>query len=122
MANPAGRKGYAGEAPVVEFLKLFGFYRAYRTRAQGNQDKGDVGGIDKVCLEIKNHGRYSFPAWMKELRAEKKNANAETSAVIIKPIGVGTSRVGEWWALMTLEEYSRLLKKAGYGPCNEDRP
>ncbi len=116
MANPAGRKGYAGEAPVVEFLRRAGFHRVYRMRNQGTADKGDVGGIDKVCIEIKNVSTYAFPKWMSETRREKANARAETSALVVKPRGVGASKVAEWWVMMTLEEYTDLLKRAGYGP------
>lgn len=120
MANPAGRKGYAGEAPVLRYLKLRGFYRAYRTRAQGTNDKGDIGGIDGVALEIKNHGVYKFAEWMREIHREKINARATTSALIVKPRGVGGSMVGDWWVLTSLEEYTDLLKRAGYGPHEEE--
>lgn len=116
MANPSGAKGYRGEQPVVEYLKSFGFFRAYRPGKQGSKDRGDVHGIDGVAVEIKNHGVYKFPEWMKELAAEKKNAAAETSALVVKPRGVGETRVRDWWVVMTLEQYAGLLEKAGYGP------
>jgi hypothetical protein len=116
MANPSGAKGYRGEQPVVEYLKSFGFFRAYRPGKQGTNDKGDVHGIDGVAIEIKNHGVYKFPEWMKELVKEKRNAAAETSALVVKPRGIGETRVKDWWVVMTLEEYAQLLEAAGYGP------
>lgn len=119
MANPSGRKGYAGEAPVLDYLLKQGFHRAFRRRTQGATDKGDIGGIDNLCIEIKNHGVYKFGAWMKELLVEKFNAEADTAALVVKPKGVGTTRVEAWWVVMTLEDYTSLLKKAGYGPVEE---
>lgn len=118
MANPSGRKGYAGEAPVLDYLLKQGFYRAFRRRTQGVMDKGDIGGIDNVVIEIKNHGVYKFGAWMKELAQEKANAMAWTAALVVKPKGVGSTRVRDWWVVMTLEDYTDLLERAGFGPMH----
>ena len=120
MANPAGKKGYAGEAPVKDYLVSRGFHRAYRLRTQGSMDKGDIGGIDRVVLEVKNVAKYALSQWMRETRTEKKNAGAETAALVIKPKGVGETRVSEWWAVLTLEDYTQLLIDAGYGPRDND--
>jgi hypothetical protein len=116
MANPSGAKGYRGEVSVVAHLRNNGFFRAYRSRAQGALDRGDVGGIDDVAIEIKNHGVYKFAEWMKELAREKANAAAATAALVVKPRGVGDTRVGEWWVLMTLDDYTRLLVGSGHQP------
>ena len=116
MANPSGKKGYNGEAPVLDYLLKQGFHRAFRRRTQGVVDKGDIGGIDNVVIEIKNHGIYKFGAWMKELAQEKSNALAWTAGLVVKPKGVGATRVRDWWVMMTLEDYTALLERAGYGP------
>jgi hypothetical protein len=39
---------------------------------------------------------------MRETAVEKKNARAETAALVMKPRKVGDTRIGEWWAIMTL--------------------
>lgn len=120
MANPSGRKGYAGEAPVLEYLKARGFFRAFRRRTQGSIDNGDIGGIDRVAVEIKNQGQYRLSEWMKELEGERSNANATVGALVVKPKGVGAVRVHEWWAVMTLDDFASLLIKAGYGPHDDN--
>jgi hypothetical protein len=119
MVNPQGKKGYEGEVPVVEYLKRRGFRNAYRRNKQGSNDKGDVGNIEGVCIEIKNVARYDIPGWMKETAVEKKRAGARTAAMVMKPKGVGSLRVREWWAVLTLEDYVQLLIDAGYGPHEE---
>lgn len=120
MANPSGAKGYAGEAPVLEYLKTRGFFRAYRRRSQGTLDKGDIGGIDDAVIEIKNQGVYKLAEWIKEMTLEKANASATTAALVFKPRGIGASRVDKWWVVLELGDYVTLLKKAGYGPVDED--
>lgn len=114
------RKGNSeGEIPVEEFLRKMGFRRAYRLRHQGVIDKGDIGGIDGVCIEIKNWGIYKLAEWIKEMVHEKANAGAKTGAVLFKPKGIGKTRVGKWWVLMEAEDYAQLLIDAGYGPYEE---
>lgn len=117
--NKAGRKGWAGERPVLDYLQSRGWWRAYRLRSQGTMDKGDIGGIDRVAIEVKNRGTYDFPGWMRETAREKANAGAEVAALVVKPRGVGATKVGQWWTMLTLEDFCGLLLRAGYGPLNE---
>lgn len=121
MGNPSGAKGYRGEAPVLLHLVRRGFSRAYRLRSQGVNDKGDIGGIDGVCIEIKNHGVYKFPEWMRELKREKANAGASNAVLVVKPRGIGEKNVGEWWAVLTLDDYLDLLSNVVPKEGGDDR-
>lgn len=116
MTNRAGKKGWLGEAPVESWFKNCGFNRAYRLRNQGVNDKGDIGGIDEAVIEVKNWGTYKFAEWMRETEKEKANAGARLGALVVKPRGVGETRVGSWWVMMTLTDFTTLLIDADYGP------
>ena len=116
MTNRSGRKGWAGEAPVLDWLKKRGFFRAYRLRTQGVADKGDIGGIDEACIEVKNQGVYRLAEWMQETEKEKANAKARIGALVVKPKGVGNTRVDSWWVITTLSDFTTLLIDADYGP------
>lgn len=116
MTNRSGKKGWAGESPVWNWFKDHGFHRSYRLRTQGVMDKGDIGGIDDIAIEIKNQGTYKFAEWMKETEKEKANANARLGALVVKPKGIGETRVGSWWVMMTLSDFTTLLIDANYGP------
>lgn len=120
MSNPAARKGnQEGEIPVERDFIARGFHRVYRLGKQGTNDKGDIGGIDDVCIEVKNHGRYDFPGWMRELAVEKKNKAAKIGGLLVKPRGIGKTRVGQWWVVLTVDDFQTLLIEAGYGPYEE---
>jgi hypothetical protein len=122
VSNPAARKGnQEGEIPVEQNFIARGFHRVYRLGKQGFKDKGDIGGIDDVCIEVKNHGVYKFGPWMKELAAEKANKAARIGALIVKPKGIGKTRVDQWWVTMTVGDFQRLLIEAGYGPYEAQR-
>lgn len=112
MSTPSKRKGSQAERDVVKFLQVRGWIYAERRLAGDTYDKGDVAGVNGVCIEIKNHAKMDLAGWIKELEVEIINAKANTGVVIHKR--KGKSDVGEWYATMTVELYAELLKEAGY--------
>lgn len=111
MVNRSKAKGTSAESAVVDHLKLW-FPGCERRTLSGSADKGDVSGIADFVGEVKNCGTYDFGGWAREARAEAANASAAYYAAIIKPRGVGDTRVGEWWALTHLDNYASLLAVA----------
>ncbi|NBT79096.1 MAG: hypothetical protein EBT04_11705 [Betaproteobacteria bacterium] len=103
-------KGTAAETAVVNYLKANGFPDADRSPLRGVLDKGDVTGIRNVVIEIKNHRTYAIPAWLRELEVEATNAQASKAFLVVKPNGVGASRVGDWWAVLPLWRMAELLR------------
>jgi hypothetical protein len=65
----------------MDFLK-----QKVRTLSGAN-DKGDISGIEDVCLEVKDHKKMNLAGWIKELEVERRNALATTGAVIHKKRG-----------------------------------
>jgi hypothetical protein len=114
MSNPSKQKGTAAETAVVGYLRSRGWLHAERRAHHGNTDKGDLTGIPGVCVEIKDHkvSSQSFPAYIDEAEAEKRNANAEVGVAWVKRRG--TTDPGRWIVAMTGEQFTDLLKAAGW--------
>lgn len=110
--NPSKIKGTAAETAVVSYLQEKGWKNAERRALQGVLDRGDISGVEGVCLEVKNQKAQDLAGWVAELTVEIMNAKAETGAVIHKKRG--KSNVGDWYATMPVSLYVELLKKAGY--------
>lgn len=108
------QKGTAAETAVVKHLEAAGWPYVERRALNGALDRGDIAGIPGVCLEVKAHATYAIPAWLKELETEVANDRAAHGILIVKPRGVGASRVGDWWAISTLDAHVALLREAGY--------
>lgn len=106
-------KGTQAESWSVEYLQSNGFPYAERIALAGAADKGDVKVCPGVIAEVKNCKTLSLPAWFAELAAEVGNANAKHGFLIAKPDGIGRTRVGQWWAGMTVEGFSALHEEAG---------
>lgn len=102
------QKGTLAETAVVNYLRQF-WYSVERRVLQGSKDKGDVSGIPNVVIEIKNQKSYKISEWIKETEIERSNAEAEFGILVIKPNGVGVSKVEDWWAVVTLETMVSLL-------------
>ena len=110
MSNPQRRKGTAAEAAVVAHLRNW-WPDAERRALHGSQDLGDVilpRNID-LTIEIKNQRTYNFPAWFKQMQDEQINAKTNRGLLIVKPNGVGVSQIGNWWAVMSLDQAIELL-------------
>lgn len=113
--SAAKQKGTLAESAFVKYLSANGFPHAERRALAGVNDQGDIAGVVGMAFEVKNHKKYSFPAWLKEATIEKENSRADYCPLIVKPVGVGTNSVGDWWAILTVAELVHLIRTAGYG-------
>jgi len=111
--SKAKQKGTLAESAVVDYLKQF-WPAVERRVLSGKNDKGDITGISNIAIEIKNQKSYKIHEWLKETQVEKINAEADFGILLIKPNGVGVSRVQDWWTVIPLSDLVELLQRAGY--------
>jgi hypothetical protein len=107
------QKGTLAETAVVELLRKV-WPTVERRALAGINDKGDIAGIPKIVIEVKNQKSYKISEWLKETAIEKTNAKADYGILVIKPNGVGVSRVEDWWTVLPLRDLITLLRQAGY--------
>jgi hypothetical protein len=112
MVNKPKQRGTAAESAVVSFLRTAGFPYAERLALQGGKDRGDITGIPGVVIEVKAVQEYAFNQWLTEARVERDNAGADFGLVVAKPRLVGTSKTGQWYALMYSFDYLALVSQA----------
>ncbi len=83
MTNKPKAIGTAAETAVVRYLQANGFPHAERRALRGELDAGDITGCPGICIEVKggeaarSASDGDVAAWMKEVRAETLNADAE---------------------------------------------
>jgi hypothetical protein len=104
----ARAKGTAAETLVVRYLQSTYWPFAERRALAGGQDKGDITGTPGLAWEVKSAKTLCVPAWLRETEAERVNAKADYATLVIKPTGVGGTRVGEFYALMDREKFRAL--------------
>jgi hypothetical protein len=103
------QKGTLAETAVADFLQQT-FSAVERRTLSGKNDKGDIAGVPGCVVEVKNQRSYKIHEWMKETETERINASVDVGILVIKPNGVGVSKVNEWWAVVSLETITKLIK------------
>jgi hypothetical protein len=106
------QKGTAAETAVVNWLLSKGRKHVERRSLNGVNDRGDIAGVPRVVLEVKNCVKMELSAWLKELEVEMINDKADTGVVIHKK--KGTTDVGLWYATMPVGVWFKLIEDAGY--------
>jgi hypothetical protein len=101
-------KGTAAERMVVEYLKSNYWPYAERRALSGGLDKGDITGTPGLAWEVKSAKTLCIPQWLRETETERINAKADYATLVIKPAGVGKKKVGAFYALMDLDQFTRL--------------
>ena len=110
MVNKPRRKGTAAETAVVTYLRDHGWPYAERRSLNGALDKGDVTGCPGLCFEIKSAGfGIKMSSWLGETAEETVNSKSDFGILVVKPSGLGETRVHLWYAIMAGSEFDRLL-------------
>jgi len=103
-------RGYASQRLVAEWFQANGFPFAESTGA--GRSGVDVTGMPGVALEIKARRELNLTGFLKQAVSQREHG---LPAAIVRPDGFGPARIGEWAAILTLEDYTTLLRQAGYG-------
>jgi hypothetical protein len=78
----------------------------------GRNDRGDIGGVrhhgHAIVLELKDYGGVIHAAtWIHEAEIERGNDDALAGVVVVKRRG--TTKPGEQFVLMTMDDFTALL-------------
>lgn len=65
-----------------------------------------------VVISVKACQEYSFSGWLNECDVEIGNSMADFGFVAAKPRLVGTTRTGQWYALMRQSMFTDLMQQA----------
>ncbi|GGO59048.1 hypothetical protein GCM10010910_01060 [Microbacterium nanhaiense] len=87
--------------------------RIERRAKNGAKDRGDIANVrtalgERVVIECKDYGGRLMPGpWVQEAHTEAGNDDAAVGVVVAKRRG--TTRPGDQWVLMTLDDLAVLL-------------
>lgn len=119
MPNANKRKGDTFERLMRDYFRLAGFPHAERTRAGYQRDAGDIhldavtGLAPGVICQCKNVVTPKWSEWVDGLAAQVEEAKADVGFIAWKRRGVGWP--GDQLAIMPMQQFTDLLRRAGYG-------
>lgn len=114
MTNKPKRIGTAAETAFVGLLRDTYWPHAERRALAGGKDLGDTTGHPGLVFEVKAAKMLCIPKWLRETEAERVNAKADYGILIVKPQGVGATRVGLWWAVTDVDTQNGLIARADF--------
>jgi hypothetical protein len=117
MANPNGQRGAKAERDLVVWLRENGWPDACRARGEGSVDRGDIGGIPRTCIQIKNALKpaYVMPRLREAQAGALVQAHGRRPVAVVRLPGVGDP--GQWWAATPLEGFGNVtVTHVGVGP------
>ena len=108
----AKKAGASFERLIADHLAAVVDDRIDRRVKTGSQDRGDIGGLrhmgGRVVIEAKDYGGRLMPGpWIREAETERGNDDALCGLVIAKRRG--TTKPGQQFVLMTVDELTALL-------------
>lgn len=114
--NASKQRGTRWESEIVRYLNENGWPHVERRTLSGSSDRGDIAGLHgdagSVVIEAKNQNRQSLAEWIDEAEAEGDNARARVAVVWAHR--KGKSSAGAGYVVMTGEQFTELLKMAGF--------
>jgi hypothetical protein len=100
----------ATQRDVAAWFKAHGFPFA---TARGAGEAGtDVFNMLGLACEVKARKGFSPLAWVKQAVA---NADGDLPFVLMRLDGQGPASVADWPVVMRTEDFTRLIRAAGYG-------
>ena len=108
----AKQAGSTFERQIADHLAKVIDDRIDRRVKTGAKDRGDIGGLrhmgGRIVIECKNYGGRLLPGpWIGEAEVERGNDDALAGIVIAKRRG--TTKPGDQYVLMTVDDLTALL-------------
>lgn len=72
----------------------------------------DVTGMPGLAPEVKARAEFTPMAWLRQAEAA---AGEDLPFVVWRPNGMGPANIGKWGVMLSLEDFTALLRLAGYG-------
>lgn len=112
MATNATRKARGAETQngVAHWFKENGW--PFAESAGAGRGGRDVLGMPGLACEVKARAQFTPLEW---LRQAQEAASTDLPFVVWRPNGMGPANIGRWGVMLTLEDFTKLLRDAGYG-------
>ena len=109
MPNRAKQKGTRWESAVRDYLADRLGVRVERLPAGSRHDRGDLAGVEGMCVECKDVGRLDLAGWCDEATVEAANVGDGTLPVVVaKRRGKG---VEHGYVIMPLWAWTEFLNR-----------
>lgn len=108
-------RGYRSQKVVAQWFAKHGFPWAESTGA--GRSGSDITGMPGLAIEVKARRDFTPLAWLRQART----GSAGVPFVVFRCDGQGEANVGEWAVLARLDDFTEVIRSAGFGdPVDND--
>lgn len=111
MGMSRRQRGRESEKIVADYLVRNGFHTAHTTSMAASGS--DIRGIPGIDWEIKARNGLVIAETMAQLKRRRREVGLGVG--VLRMNGQGEKAIGDWVAILTLDDLIHLLKAAGYG-------
>jgi hypothetical protein len=104
------QRGMNTQALAAEWFRDRGF--PYATDAGAGRPGRDLLNLIGLAGEVKARASFSPLAWIKQAT---KSADGDLAFVLLRCNGQGPAAIGDWPVLLRLEDFTALIRSAGFG-------
>ena len=108
-------RGYKSQDILATYLSTNGF--PYALSAGAGRSGTDVTGTLGIDWEVKDRNGFSPAETMRQLK-ERHNGK-DLPVAVLRLNGQGEASIGDWVAMLRLEDFVNLIRDAGYGDPRE---
>src|SRR5690349_18213009 len=103
-------RGAETQAQAAAWFRQRGF--PYCTDAGSGRTGRDLLGMPGLACEVKARADLQPAAWLRQATA---NADGDLPFVLFRSNGQGPAQIANWGVLLRLEDFTTLVRAAGYG-------
>lgn len=111
MTQHRKHRGYASQRIVAEWFAENGF--PYAEPVGAGRMGSDITGMPGIDVEVKARRGFDPSAAMRQ--QEDRTARGDLPFAILRLDGQGPAVIGSWPVIIRLDQFTNLLRAAGYG-------
>jgi len=115
MSTASRRRGSETQTWVADWFRPRGW--AFVEPIGAGRSGPDLTGMPGLGPEIKGRRDLKLTVW---LRQATKNADGRLPFVIHRPDGFGQGSIADWPVTLRLDDFTDLLRAAGYGQASAE--
>ena len=110
MTNSRKARGMRTQLVVAEWFRDRGW--PFATSTGAGRAGVDIENMPGLAPEVKARRDFNVTGFLKQAAANRGDG---LPFVVLRPDGYGEANVDKWAAILTLDDFTALLRAAGYG-------
>ena len=115
MSQHRKHRGYQSQRIVADWFRAHGW--PYAEPVGAGRDGSDITGMLDIDVEVKARRGLDLPALLRQL--DERAEVGRLGFGVLRLDGQGPASIADWPVVLRLDDFTALLRAAGYGSLND---